>query len=138
MLAELKEITLKKGIQESVVFAGNRNQEWISRIVPLASVVLSPHTGRALSETALAALPVAAYDIDWQSEIIENEVTGLLVPHPDQKKLSEATERFLNDKVFAKKMGDALRVRALNMLDPKKLTRHEISEYDNLLKRFYQ
>ena len=79
MLDELKEMVVKLGVENKVVFAGNQNQEWLSRIIPLTAAVLSPHTGRALSEAALAGVPIVAYDIDWQSEIIENEETGLKI-----------------------------------------------------------
>lgn len=136
MLGELQDLSVEKGVREHVVFAGNQNQEWLSRIIPLASVVVSPHTGRALSEAALGNVPVAAYDIDWQSELIENEITGLLVPHPDQKKLSEAVERLLTDIQFAGKMAKALREKAIDMLNPQKLNMHEAAEYDSLLGRF--
>ena len=136
MLDELKAIAETLDVKDQVVFAGNQNQEWLSRIIPLAAVVLSPHTGRALSEAAFGSVPIVAYDIDWQSEIIENEVTGLLVPHPQQEEFSKATERFLNDKAFAKKMAEALRSRAIDMLDFRKLNQHEIDEYEALLKRF--
>ncbi len=136
MLSELKELSLQLGLNEYVVFAGNQNQEWLSRIIPLAAVVLSPHTGRALSEAALANVPVVAYDIDWQSELIENEVTGLLVKHPLQNDFNKAAERFFNDKLFAGKMAEALRQRAIEMLDPHKLNMHEIEEYNKLLLRY--
>ena len=135
MLDELKEMAIALGIQHQVIFAGNKDQEWLSRIIPLASIVLSPHTGRALSEAALGVVPIVAYDIDWQGEIIENNETGLLVPYPDQILFNEATERLLTDTVFARKLAVALRVKAIDMLDPKKLNEHEISEYNALLKR---
>jgi glycosyltransferase involved in cell wall biosynthesis len=138
MLDKLKNIATAEGVEQDVVFAGNQNQEWLSRIIPLAAVVLSPHTGRALSEAALAGVPVAAYDIDWQSEMIENEVTGLLVPHPDQKQLSKATEQLLTDKQFAEKVGSSLRTKAVNMLNPEQLNLHEIAEYEKLFERHKQ
>lgn len=136
MTDELKKIATELGVADEVVFAGNRNQEWLSRIIPLTAVILSPHTGRALSEASLGNVAVVAYDIDWQAEIIQNEVTGLLVPHPQQKQMSEATARFLDDPGFANKMAAALREKAIEMLDPRKLDQHEISEYNALLKRF--
>ncbi len=135
MLDELKEMAAKLTVQDHVVFAGNQNQEWLARIIPLAGVVISPHTGRALSEAALGAVPIVAYDIDWQGEIIENGVTGLLVPHPQQKEMSLAAERILNDNVFAKKMAEALRDKAIYMLDPQKLNQHEIDQYKALFAR---
>jgi glycosyltransferase involved in cell wall biosynthesis len=130
---ELELLAAQKNLKEHVIFAGNQNQAWLSRIIPLSAVVISPHTGRALSEAALGNVCVAAYDIDWQGEIIINEVTGLLVTHPKIEKLCEAAERFLADETFAKKMKHSLRERAINMLEPAKLNQHEINEYDKLL-----
>jgi len=138
MLENLKKMAYEQGVQNQIIFAGNQNQEWLSRIIPLAAVVLSPHTGRALSEAALGSVPIVAYDIDWQSEIIENEITGLLVPHPEQKKLSKATERLLRDTASARRMAKALRKRAIDMLDPQKLNLHEISQYELLFNRTKQ
>ncbi len=136
MTNELQEMAKNLGIEHDIVFAGNQNQDWLARVIPLAAVALSPHTGRALSEVALGGVPVVAYDVDWQAEIIENEGTGLLVPYLQQTAFAEATERLLHDKAFAKRMGEALRVKALDMLDPQKLDQHEIDEYDKLFERF--
>ena len=136
MLDDLKQMATDLGVQNHVVFAGNQAQEWLSRIIPLASVVLSPHTGRALSEAALGNVAIVAYDIDWQSELIENDVTGILVPHPQQKDFIIATEKFLDDKEFAKKMAGQLRIKAINMLDPEKLNQHEVDQYNILLSRY--
>jgi glycosyltransferase involved in cell wall biosynthesis len=138
MTDELKEMAITLGIQDYVVLAGNKDQEWLSRVIPLASIVLSPHTGRALSETALGAASVVAYDIDWQAEIIENNVTGLLVTYPDQSLFNEAVERLLTDTAATKRMGNALREKAIKMLDPKKLNEHEIKEYEALNDRFFK
>ncbi len=138
MTEELTAMAAGLGIQEYVVFAGNQNQDWLSRVIPLASMVLSPHTGRALSEAALANVPIVAYDIDWQAELIENEVTGLLVTYPNIEEFSNAALRFLNDKPFAGKMATALRIKAMDMLDPKKLNAHEIDEYEKLQQRYFK
>lgn len=138
MLKELKSKAGALGVADYVVFAGNQKQEWLSRIIPLSAVVMSPHTGRALSEAALGRVSVVAYDIDWQAEIIENDVTGLIVPHPDLQKFTLATEKMLEDKSFAQKMAIGLQKRAFEMLDPKKLDQHEIDEYNKLLYRFHK
>lgn len=138
MTKDLIEMATALGIKDHVFFAGNQNQDWLSRVIPLASVVLSPHTGRALSEAALCCVPIVAYDIDWQAELIENEVTGLLITYPNLNKFSEAVERFLKDDVFAKKMATALRAKAMDMLDPQKLNEHEIREYKALQLRYFK
>ena len=134
---ELLKLSKELGVENYVVFVGNRDQDWLSRVLPLAGVVISPLTGRALSEAALASVPVVAYDIDWQGELIENEKTGLLVKYMNLEGFSSATERFLNNNVFANKMANNLRVKAMEMLDPVKLNSHEINQYEGLKKRFF-
>ncbi len=138
MLNELNELADSMDIANYVVFTGNQNQDWLCRVIPLAAVVLSPHTGRALSEAALGVVPVVVYDIDWQAELIENNVTGLLVPYPDLNQFSEAAARFLNDQSFAVKLAEALRQKAIEMLDPQKLNQHEINQYNLLFSRYFK
>ena len=104
-------------------------------MLPAAAVVVSPHTGRALTEAALAAAPVVAYDVDWQSELIEDCSTGVLVPHGDVAALADGVAALLADADRAKRLGQALRARALDMLDPEALDEHERSEYGKLLAR---
>lgn len=132
---EIAALARELGVEDRVVLAGNRDQEWLSQIIPHAAAVVSPHTGRALAEAALAAVPIVAYDIDWQSELIEDGVTGALVPHKDWGGLADAVERFLLDPAHAKAMGWAVRERARVMLDPQALDRHEQESYQALLDR---
>ena len=49
----LMDDTRARGLQHRIVFAGERNQEWIARVLPHAAAILSPHMGRALVEAAL-------------------------------------------------------------------------------------
>jgi glycosyltransferase involved in cell wall biosynthesis len=124
------------GVQDHVVFCGNKDQGWLSKVIPVAAAVLSPITGRALSEAAFGAAPIVAYDIDWQSELIETGVTGELVPHRSWIGMANALERFLRDPAYARAMGESARERALEMLDPDVLDQHERDQYLALLKRF--
>ena len=64
----LSNLSKELGIEDQVVFCGNKDQEWLANVIPFAAVVVSPHTGRALLEAALGSAPIVAYDIDWQSE----------------------------------------------------------------------
>jgi glycosyltransferase involved in cell wall biosynthesis len=134
MKQTLLDLAKQNNIENFVVFAGNQNQEWLSRIIPLCSAVMSPHTGRALSEVALAGVPVVAYDIDWQGELIENNVTGLLVKYAEQQLFNEATKIILTNSVLSKSLAENLRIKALNMLDPVKLNANEVSVYTYLIK----
>lgn len=124
------------GVESAVVFAGNVGQDRLSQLIPAAAVVVSPHTGRALTEAALGAAPVVAYDVDWQGELIENGVTGILVPHSAVGQMAEGVVRLLSDRRQSAHLGEALRERALAMLDPQALDEHERQEYRKLLARF--
>ena len=136
----MKDILLKKadelGITANIIFVGNMGQEWIARIVPHATVALSPHTGRALTEVALSEVPIVAYNIDWQPELIKTGETGELVEHQDWSAMANAVEKILDDSVYAKQIGANVRKVAIEMMDPKKLNKHERNEYDKLFARF--
>lgn len=124
------------GVCEHVIFCGNQNQGWLSAVIPKAAVVVSPHTGRALSEAALGAAPIVAYDLDWQRELISTEITGELVRHNDWAAMADAADRYLTDTEYATRMGGAVRERALRILSPETLDQHEREQYALLLNRF--
>jgi glycosyltransferase involved in cell wall biosynthesis len=136
MRAEVAELAQELGVRDQVVFCGNMDQGWLSKMIPMATAVLSPFNGRALSEVAFGAAPIVGYDIDWQRELIETGVTGELVPHRSWIEMANALERYLDDPAYARAMGEAVRGRALEMLDPKVLDQHERDQYLVLLKRF--
>lgn len=124
------------GIDQRLVFAGNRDQEWIARVLPHAAVVVSPHMGRALTEAALSGVPIVAYDYDWQREIVLDERTGYLVRNGDWLQMADRTERLLGDLARARIMGDNARAMVAKMMDPEALILHEQAAYSSLFKRW--
>jgi glycosyltransferase involved in cell wall biosynthesis len=114
---------------------GSVDQGQLALLYPEAAAVISPHTGRALAEAALGGAPVVAYDVDWQSEVIETGKTGFLIDHGNIEEMSEAAYSLLTDPARAKKLGSALRQRVLEMLDPEQLNEHERQEYGKVLAR---
>lgn len=135
MRAELQALAGELGVAPHVRFAGNQPQAVLARLIPAASAVLSPLTGRSLSEAALGGAPIVAYDLDWQDELVESGVTGELVEFRDRRAFADATARLLSDPAYAKSMGAAVRERALEMLDPVRLNQHERAEYQRLFDR---
>jgi glycosyltransferase involved in cell wall biosynthesis len=129
-LAELAE---EVGVKDDVVFAGNRDQEWLAQIIPLAGAVVSPHTGRALTEAALGGAPIVAYDVDWQGELITQGQTGELVPEGNWRKMAEAIDIILRDQGYGSRLGANVRELALQMMDRRTLNNHEIAAYESLL-----
>jgi len=120
-------------VSEWVIFAGNQTQSELAQLNTHSAVVLSPLTGRALSESGLGAAAIVAYDLDWQSELIENDKTGFLIPFRNKGRLVDAVEKMIINPSLKRRMGTAVRKRALSMLDPEKLNEHERCEYQRIL-----
>lgn len=133
---ELESLASTLGVKNAVIFAGNRSQEWIAAILPRATAIISPHMGRALTEAALAGVPIVAYDYDWQREVVVNGQTGYLVSNKDWVGLADRLENILSDPVGGKKMGENAREKVLKMMDPERLELHEQNEYSKLFQRF--
>jgi glycosyltransferase involved in cell wall biosynthesis len=136
MRPELEILAKDLGVADHVIFAGERNQEWLAGVIPQAAVALSPITGRALSELALAGAPTVAYDIDWQGELIRSGVTGHLVKAGDVAAMARAAAGLLADAPQARRLGGQLRAAALTMMDPERLDEHERTQYTDLFVRF--
>ena len=125
----LIELAQELGVQDQVLLCGKQNQQWLATLIPYAAVIVSPITGRALTEAAFGAAPIVAYDLDWQSELIQTGVTGELVTPIEWGNMADAVERFLTNPSYARAMGNAVRQRALEMMDPEILNQHERSVY---------
>ncbi|HEY0327421.1 MAG TPA: glycosyltransferase family 4 protein [Allosphingosinicella sp.] len=131
--AELAKLAESLGVGDRVVFAGNRDQQWLARVVPHVSAVICPLTGRALAEAGLGGVPLIAYDVDWHSEIVESGVTGELVAHRDVEAMARAIERLLGNPDDARRLGSACRARIAEMMDPASLNQIQRGEYLELL-----
>ncbi|MCE9635481.1 MAG: glycosyltransferase [Planctomycetes bacterium] len=82
--------------------------------------------GLALVEAAQRGRPVVATCVGGVPEVVEDGVTGLLVPPGDAKALAEAILRVLDDPEFARRMGAAARARALGRFSVERcLAQHE-------------
>jgi len=133
--SELIAMTKRLGIEDHIIFVGNKDQQWISSVLPRASIVLSPHTGRALTEAAFSEVPVVAYDIDWQSELIRTGETGELVEYKNLSAMVDSAAKVLKNLAYAEKIGRNLRKKVEEMMDTEKLNEHEKNEYERLFNR---
>jgi glycosyltransferase involved in cell wall biosynthesis len=132
MREELVALSKELGVYDQIVFCGNRDQDWLLRVIPCAAVIVSPSTGRALTEAALGAVPIVAYDTDWQNEIIEHGITGELVPDLDYSAMADSVEKVLKNDSYASMIGANVRARALSMMEPQNINDQVINAYENL------
>lgn len=137
MKDDLVKMAESLGIADNVIFAGNRSQEWIASILPYASVIISPFMGRGLAEAALSGVPIVAYDVEWQAEVIKTGQTGELIKYRDCKAMADSVVRLLKDSNYAKRLGTNARETVLEMMDPAKLIQNEKKEYEKLFERCF-
>lgn len=130
---ELRQMAQDLGLVKTVHFVGIRDQKWIAGVLAHAAAAMSPHMGRALTEAALAGIPVVAYDYDWQRELIEDGVTGILVPNGNWEQLANSVLKLLQHPELASQYGNNLRAKATLLMDPKRLTQHEIQRIKEVL-----
>lgn len=133
MLEELKKLALSEGVFDYVTFLGNQNQSTLAQLYTFASVVISPLTGRALSEAGLCGGAIVAYDLDWQGDIILNNKTGCLIPFRDWENMANSALKLISDQSFSKEMRINLREHALSILNPADLDKYEIEAYSKLI-----
>ncbi len=102
------------GIAERVIFAGTRND--VSRLIRASSLVVLPSEHEALPTTLIEAAacgrPVVATDVDGIPEVVENGVTGLLVPVGDEAALAREVTALLGDAPRRARMGENARALA--------------------------
>jgi glycosyltransferase involved in cell wall biosynthesis len=90
----------------------------IQRAIEEAAIVVVPSMGEGFGMVALESMerarPVIAAEIGGLGELVEDGVTGLLVPAGDAEPLARAIERLGGDLALAARMGEAGRRRALD------------------------
>jgi glycosyltransferase involved in cell wall biosynthesis len=73
---------------------------------------LSEGSPNAIMEYMAAGLPTVATDVGGNAELVEHEVTGLVVPSGDDRRLASAIGRLLREGEFAARLGRTARERA--------------------------
>jgi glycosyltransferase involved in cell wall biosynthesis len=105
----------------------------VPRLLQAADVLLLTSVSEGIPLTLIegmaAGLAVLATDVGGVSEIVESEVTGLLAPAKDAKRLSEQLQRLLGNRDLRRKMGQAGRARAERMFSEPEMHRHYCELY---------
>ncbi|HEX2988603.1 MAG TPA: glycosyltransferase family 4 protein [Chloroflexota bacterium] len=97
------------GLQGKVVFTGVRHDipAVVQAIDLFAMASLWEGFGLVFLEAMAAARPIVATEVSAVPEVVENGVTGLLVPPRDPQALADAMYRLLTERDRATAMGEA-------------------------------
>ena len=105
---EVKRECSALGIEESVLFHGNVKNIHESVMDAEMFVLSSIYEGlsNALLECMMMGIPVISTACEGSTDVIEDGVSGLLVPAEDPEALYSAMERLADDPVFREKLAE--------------------------------
>lgn len=141
--ASLEKLTVELGVMNNVTFHGyvNQNSEpekYISlltsfNIFAILSIIDSETFGVAAVEASACEIPVVATSVGGLPEVIESEISGILVPPQNVEKTADAIERLIVDAELRHRMGKNGREKVVNMYNWKNNVKQMLDLYSNLL-----
>jgi glycosyltransferase involved in cell wall biosynthesis len=117
------------GITPAVLFAGYQTRERIAKYLAASSIVWIPMSGFVIYEAAAARRPIVAFDVEWHSEFVDHDVTGMLVENRNVYKLTAAVVSLLDDPDHARFLAENAEKRFFEECDQDRLADREIQEY---------
>jgi len=133
---KLKRYSQKLGLDDHVIFTGER--EDISEIIQIVDVFVLPSLWEGMPNVLLEAMaagkPVVATKVGGIPELVVHEETGILVHPEDSSALANAILDLLQDKLKAKKMGEAGRVRVEEHFNISRMVEKTENLYRELLR----
>jgi glycosyltransferase involved in cell wall biosynthesis len=122
------------GLRDRFILTGMVPPQRVPELTGAMDILVHPSRreglARALPQAGLAGIPEIAYDIDGNREGVQHEITGMILPPFDVRKLSEAIRTLLKDEPLRRRMGQAGREFALGRFDAKEM----VQELERLYK----
>ena len=126
-----EEFVRREGLRDFLTFCGTLRD--MDRFYPDVDVVAVPSHGETFGLVALEGmahgLPVVACDVGGLPELVEDGISGYLVPVGDVEHLTDRVQRLLEDADLRKRMGAAGRERAARLFDPETHRRKMLEIY---------
>jgi glycosyltransferase involved in cell wall biosynthesis len=104
---QLQKLAVELEVQENVIFLGNLPNNQLPEYYSSASIYIGPsiHTddgaqeafGIVFLEALASGLPVISTGIGGITDIVQNEVTGLVVPEQDSESIANSVLRLIRD-----------------------------------------
>lgn len=132
---ELEARAHRLGLEQRVTFTGFRTD--VPELLREAAISVLPSLSEGLSNSLLEAMasgvPVIAASVGGNPEIIEHDVSGLLVPARDSTALAAAISSLLHDPRLAARFGEAGRRRVAEVFSLERSVGEVESLYERLV-----
>jgi glycosyltransferase involved in cell wall biosynthesis len=107
-LQDLRDEAKKIGLEEKVIFTGNRSD--VPNLLKSFDILVSPSSqesfGRVVMEAMAMGIAVVATDSGGPGEIIEDGLAGIIRPVGDAPRIAEAVLALLHDDQRRRKLGE--------------------------------
>jgi glycosyltransferase involved in cell wall biosynthesis len=140
---QLKYLTWKLGVRDRVSFPGFISYDCVPELFCSSDIFLMPsiihRSGdrdgipTVLMEALMYRVPVIATDVSGISELVENRVTGLLIPEKDAKAIADAVKELISDRDSALRMAENGRQKVLKQFNPEVNHKRVFELYEKLL-----
>lgn len=118
---EYEQLAERLGIADKVKFMGWVDNAQLPEVYSSMSVSVSVSNSESFGVVAVEAMscecPVVTSDADGFTEVVDNGVTGFIVPKRDVEKTADAIQQFIDDPTLRSKMGIEGRNRVLRLYD---------------------
>ena len=127
-----------KGLSDCVVLPG-----WCQNVPELIAVVdvvavpwTTPHFARPIIEAGAMARPVVGFQVGGVEEVIQHDITGLLVPPGDVEAFADALSTILKNKTLSHRLGEGGYQQALRLFDAETNTHRTVAVYERVLANY--
>jgi N-acetyl-alpha-D-glucosaminyl L-malate synthase BshA len=134
-LVEAAEKARGAGLGDAVKFLGDQDQ--VVQLLSASDLFLMPSAQESFGLAALEAMscevPVVASRVGGVPELVEDGVTGILVPAEDLAAMAAASIRLLTDETLHDRMSQASRKRAVDGFTDQKIVPMYEAYYDEII-----
>lgn len=134
---ELVKLIKALSLEEKIKLVGLISQEELNKYYNLSDVVVLPSVdegfGLVLVEAGLCKKPVVGARSGGITDIIEDGVTGFLVPPEDKLALAQAVKKVLSDNELAVRLGQNAYEQVWKRFSPQAITERFLTIYEKLL-----
>jgi len=133
---ELEDLAAQLGIKRNVIFCGFRKDlpKIYADLDVVALTSLNEGLPVAVIEGMAAAKPVVAFDVGGIKDLIQDDITGILVPFGDVQKLTDSITYLLKNPRECKRLGQNACRKAYPYLDYRRLVKDMEKFYCQLLR----
>lgn len=108
-MARLQSLCRELGLDDLVVFLGKRAQETLPYYYSAAEILIMPSHYESFGMVALEAMacctPVVASQVGGLAFLVQDGITGFVVPGGDPEALSKTLEKLIRDPALREKLG---------------------------------